>query len=88
MLFYGVLSAKTEKVVEFFLEREAAEAMISEVQEDEPALAEKLRFEGVSSARGELQNRKAARLRRCRSCVPHRSRVDRDLSLAEAVCVY
>jgi len=25
MLFYGVVSAQTEKVVEFFLEREAAE---------------------------------------------------------------
>jgi hypothetical protein len=27
VLFYGVVSAQTEKVVEFFLEREAAEAM-------------------------------------------------------------
>ena len=35
MLFYGVVSAQTEKVVEFFLEREAAEAMIGEVREDE-----------------------------------------------------
>jgi hypothetical protein len=33
MLFYGVVSAETEKVVEFFLEREAAEAMIGEVRE-------------------------------------------------------
>jgi hypothetical protein len=30
VLFYGVVSAQTEKVVEFFLEREAAEAMIGE----------------------------------------------------------
>jgi len=42
MLFYGVVSAQTEKVVEFF--REAAEVMIGEVREDEPALAEG--FEG------------------------------------------
>jgi hypothetical protein len=28
VLFYGVVSAQTEKVVEFFLEREAAEAMV------------------------------------------------------------
>jgi hypothetical protein len=32
-------------VVKFFLERVAAEAMISEVREDEPALAEDLRVE-------------------------------------------
>ena len=44
MLFYGVVSAQTEKVVEFFLEREAAEAMIREVRENEPLLAEN--FEG------------------------------------------
>jgi hypothetical protein len=37
VLFYGV-SAQTEKVVEFFLEREAAEAMIGEVREDKPEL--------------------------------------------------
>jgi hypothetical protein len=35
VLFYAVVSAQTEKVVEFFLEREAAEAMIGEVREDE-----------------------------------------------------
>ena len=33
--------------IEFFLEREAAEAMIGEVQEDEPALAEDLRVEAI-----------------------------------------
>jgi len=32
LLFYGVVSARTEKVVEFFLERDAAEAIILEVQ--------------------------------------------------------
>ncbi len=47
MLFYGVVSAQTEKVVEFFLEREAAEAMIREVREDEAVLAEDLRVEPV-----------------------------------------
>ena len=47
VLFYGVVSAQTEKVVEFFLEREAAEAMIREVREDEPELEVDLRIEGV-----------------------------------------
>ena len=47
MLFYGVVSAQTEKVVEFFLEREAAEEMIREVREDEPVLAEDLRVEAI-----------------------------------------
>ena len=32
---------------EFFLEREAAEAMIDEVREDEPELAEELRVEAI-----------------------------------------
>jgi hypothetical protein len=36
----GVVSGQSEKVVEFFLEPEAAEAMIREVREDEPVLAE------------------------------------------------
>jgi hypothetical protein len=43
----GVVSAQTERVVEFFLEREAAEAMIDEVREDEPLLAEELRVEAI-----------------------------------------
>jgi hypothetical protein len=47
MLFYGVVSAQTEKVVEFFLEREATEAMIREVREDEPLLAGDLRVEAI-----------------------------------------
>jgi hypothetical protein len=47
VFFYGVISAQTEKVVEFFLEREAAEAMIDEVREDEPLLAEELRVEAI-----------------------------------------
>jgi hypothetical protein len=47
VLFDGVVSAQPEKVVEFFLEREAAEAMIGEVRKDEPALAEELRVEAI-----------------------------------------
>jgi hypothetical protein len=47
VLFYGVVSAQTEKVVEFFFDREAAEAMICEVREDEPAVAEVLRVEAI-----------------------------------------
>ena len=43
----GVVSAQTEKVVEFFVEREAAEAMIGEVRGDEPELAEELRVEAI-----------------------------------------
>jgi hypothetical protein len=31
VLFYGVVSAQTERVVELFLERDAAEARIDEV---------------------------------------------------------
>ena len=42
----GVVSAQTEKVVEFFLEREAAET-IGEVREDEPVLADELRVEAI-----------------------------------------
>ena len=47
VLFYGVVSAQTERVVGFFLERGAAEAMIGEVREDEPALAGDLRVEAI-----------------------------------------
>jgi hypothetical protein len=47
VLLYGVVSAQTEKVVEFFLRREAAEAMIRVVREDEPVLAEELRVEAI-----------------------------------------
>jgi hypothetical protein len=47
VLFYGVVSAQTEKVVEFFLEREAGEGIIGEVRGDEPVLAEELRVEGI-----------------------------------------
>ncbi len=47
MLFYGVVSAQTEKVVEFFLERESAEGVTREVREDERVLAEDLRVEAI-----------------------------------------
>jgi hypothetical protein len=47
VLFYGAVSAQTEKVVEFFLERVAAEAMIGEVREGEPELAVDLRVETI-----------------------------------------
>ena len=46
-VLHGVVSARTERVVEFFLERKAAEAMIREVREDEPMLAEDLRVEAI-----------------------------------------
>ena len=49
MLFYAIVSAQTKKDVEFFLEREAAEAMIGEVREDEPVLAEELRVEAIET---------------------------------------
>jgi hypothetical protein len=39
VLFYGVVSAQTEKAIELFLERDQAEAFIAEVAEDEPELA-------------------------------------------------
>jgi hypothetical protein len=45
-------SAQTEKVVEFFLERETADAMISEVRKDEPALAEDLGVEAIELGLG------------------------------------
>jgi hypothetical protein len=44
---HGVVSAQTEKVVGFFLEREAAEVMIDELREGEPLLAEDLRVEAI-----------------------------------------
>ena len=47
VLFYGVVSAQTERVVKFFLEHEAAEAMIGEVRENEPLLGQDLRVEAV-----------------------------------------
>ena len=50
MVFYGVVSARRRKVVEFFLERDAAEAMIGEIREraDDSVLAEGLRVEAIS----------------------------------------
>jgi hypothetical protein len=36
-----------QKVVAFFLERKGADALIGEVREDEPELAEELRVEAI-----------------------------------------
>ena len=47
MLFYGVVSATTESVVEFFPTFQGAAAMIAEVEADEPELAGTLRVEVV-----------------------------------------
>ena len=47
VLFYGVVSARTEKVVQFFLEREAADAIVDEVRSDDPDLADVLCVEEV-----------------------------------------
>jgi hypothetical protein len=57
MVFYGVVSAQTERVVEFFLVREAAEAMIREVREDEPVLG------GGAAGRGDRDLRSHFRKR-------------------------
>ena len=40
-------AAEKARESEFFLERETAEAMIREVREDEPVLAEVLRVEAI-----------------------------------------
>jgi hypothetical protein len=47
VLFDGVVSAKTERVVEFFLERDAADAIIVAVRGDDPDLADVLCVEEV-----------------------------------------
>jgi hypothetical protein len=47
MIFYGIVSTKTERVVEFFLERDAAEAITVEVRGDDPDLADVLCVEEV-----------------------------------------
>jgi hypothetical protein len=47
MRFFGVLSTETESVVEFFLEREKAEAFVAEVESDEPETAVRLRVEPI-----------------------------------------
>jgi len=39
VVFYGVVSAQTEKVVQFFATREEAESMIAGVLEQAPELA-------------------------------------------------
>jgi hypothetical protein len=47
MEFFGVVSAETDQVVEFLPTREQAEAMIRDVEGDEPELAKTLRVERV-----------------------------------------
>jgi hypothetical protein len=47
LIFYGVVSAKTERVGEFFLESDAAKVMIVEVRGDDPYLADVLCVEEV-----------------------------------------
>jgi hypothetical protein len=47
MVFYGVVSAETERVIEFFLAPEEAEGFIAEVEGDEPETAAWLRVESV-----------------------------------------
>jgi hypothetical protein len=43
----GSTAPRPRRVVEFFLECEAAEVMIREVRQDEPVLAEELRVEVI-----------------------------------------
>ena len=57
VLFYGVVSAQTEKVVEFFLERDAAEAMIEEVRGYDAGLAEVLRVEAIELTWAQVSRR-------------------------------
>jgi hypothetical protein len=47
MLFHGVVSVESERVVQFFLEHEQAEAFIADVEQDEPETATQLRIERV-----------------------------------------
>ena len=47
MLVYAVVSARTEKAVELFSRREDAEAMVRDVLEDDPELADVLRLEPI-----------------------------------------
>jgi hypothetical protein len=47
MIFYAVVSAQTEQAVDLYPTREAAEAEIEHVRQDDPELAESLRVEPV-----------------------------------------
>jgi hypothetical protein len=55
VLFYGVVSAATEKVVEFFPTPEQAERFIAEVDQDEPETAALLRVEPVELSSPSIQ---------------------------------
>jgi hypothetical protein len=52
LIFYAVVSGRTERVVEFFKTSDDARAMIDEVREDEPELAETLRVEVIDLPSG------------------------------------
>jgi len=47
VLFFGVVSSVTERVVEFFRTQAQAETMVDEVRTDDPELAERLRVEPI-----------------------------------------
>jgi hypothetical protein len=59
MLVYGVVSAETERVVEFFADRQQAEAFIADVDGNEPELAAELRIEAVDFMRSTPRGRSA-----------------------------
>jgi hypothetical protein len=47
VIFYGVVDARDEEVVEFFLDPKQAETFLDEVRGGEPYLADLLRIEAV-----------------------------------------
>jgi hypothetical protein len=47
VIFYGIVDARDEEVVEFFLDPEQAETFLEEVRRDSPGLAGLLRLEAV-----------------------------------------
>jgi hypothetical protein len=51
VVFYGVVSSRDDKVIEFFVSREDAEAMIATVVEDDPNWAGELSVEEVDFGR-------------------------------------
>ena len=50
MILYGVVSAVSEKVVEFFPTRGQAEAFVAEIEKDEPELAALMSVEEIEFA--------------------------------------
>ena len=47
MLFYAVVSDKTQKAVETFVRREDAERFLEEIRREDAELAERLRVEPI-----------------------------------------